>query len=158
MSANMFSPTGGYRFCARYALFATFVIASGSLLGQGADTRANWPKIPVSETLTYMDDTTHVTMWGKPEKDRFLRRVYLVMFKASSSGDSVRAVISAVHGKIAHGSVNDASYILTLPDPGPSASDIDRTLAAFRKHAAVQYVTPYPVGGVVNTIGGQKKP
>lgn len=127
--------------CVSLALAASGV--TSTLAAQTPRGCADPPVAPAGE-ITYVYDTTHVTMWGEPEKGRFFRRVYLVMFKYEAACDSIGATLRGMNAKIEPGYMGIGHCIVTIPDPGPAATDIDRILAGFRRFSAVKYVTPWP--------------
>lgn len=135
------------------------VLALASTLGaQTPKEHADWPQVPAGKKPTYMADTTRVTMWGVPEKGRFLRRVYLVIFKYPAPGGSVRAALRGMRADIEEASVSIGTYFVTVPDPGPAPADIDRVVAGFRRFSAVKYVTPWPADPLISDLGWRNKP
>jgi hypothetical protein len=128
-------------------LMASLLLSDNTLCAQAA-AGAGWPA--VSTPYEPRDDSAFVTLWpadssaGRPPNAVF-RRLYVVIFDLRAPADSVRAVIQRARAVVAGGALKIGMYYLRLPDPGPQADDVTRTIAGLQREAYVLSVSVIPV-------------
>lgn len=125
--------------------FAVLLLPCAAL-SQRASLPLGWPAMP--EAKAAPADSQYISTWGEtPEK--VYRRVYFVVAKPTANGDSLKALFTRLKAMPVGGHPEALAYYLRVPDPGPSAANIDKVVGEFRKSSAVKSVVPLAVAGLI---------
>ena len=121
----------------------------GQSRSAGLDAR---PALP-ADAYFFPTDTALSVLSPNDTVTRYYRTVIGIRFADSTSGTTVRRVLSAYHATIIGGASHMGMYIVRIPDPGPTWAALDSITTAIRHESGVEYTyrLTFRSGGKSNT-------